>query len=260
MFFVALPQQKRVISVFLARTALMTGSTAGDTKRLKWRGDIWLVIGSTTTKLVLISEKGELLFAKYRLTGVGEPLAAVREALTELYSHMTPDIKIAASGVTGYGEKLIKTAFGIDVGEVETVAHAKAADFVLPGADFVIDIGGQDMKCLKIKEGVITGVFLNEACSSGCGSFLQSFAKSLNMEIGEFAREAEKSQAPVDLGSRCTVFMNSRVRQAQKEGASVHDISAGLVYSVVKNALYKVLKIKDPHELGEKIVSTKNRK
>ena len=225
-----------------------------DMKDYKGNAYLGVDVGSTTTKLVLIGEDGELLFAKYRLTGVGEPLAAVREALTELYSQMTPDIKIAASGVTGYGEKLIKAAFGIDVGEVETVAHAKAADFVLPGADFVIDIGGQDMKCLKIKEGVITGVFLNEACSSGCGSFLQSFAKSLNMEIGEFAREAEKSQTPVDLGSRCTVFMNSRVRQAQKEGASVRDISAGLVYSVVKNALYKVLKIKDPRELGEKIV------
>ena len=221
-----------------------------------YKGNAYLGIdaGSTTTKLVLIGENGELLFSRYRLTGSGEPLSAVREMLSELYSAMTPHIKIAGSGVTGYGEKLIKAAFSMDIGEVETVAHAKAADFILPGADFVIDIGGQDMKCIRIKDGVITDVFLNEACSSGCGSFLQSFAQSLNMEIGELAREAEEAQAPVDLGSRCTVFMNSRVRQAQKEGASVRDISAGLVYSVVKNALYKVLKIKDPKELGEKIV------
>lgn len=221
-----------------------------------YHGDAYLGIdvGSTTTKMVLLGGGGELLFSRYRLTGVGDPLQTVRETLSELYSQMPADIKIAGSGVTGYGEKLIKAAFGVDVGEVETVAHAKAADFVLPGADFVVDIGGQDMKCLRIKDGVISGVFLNEACSSGCGSFLQSFAKSLNMEMGEFARAAEESSSPVDLGSRCTVFMNSRVRQAQKEGAPVRDISAGLVYSVVKNALYKVLKIKDPSELGSRIV------
>ncbi|MEG2183530.1 MAG: acyl-CoA dehydratase activase [Cloacibacillus sp.] len=220
------------------------------------KGDAYLGIdvGSTTTKMVLIGDGGELLFSKYMQTGVGDTLKTVREALLELYSQMPEQTVIAGSGVTGYGEKLIKAAFCVDTGEVETVAHAKAAGFVLPGADFVIDIGGQDMKCLRIKEGVINGVFLNEACSSGCGSFLQSFAKSLNMEMAEFARAAESSLSPVDLGSRCTVFMNSRVRQAQKEGASVRDISAGLVYSVVKNALYKVLKIKDPAELGERIV------
>ena len=221
-----------------------------------YQGEAYLGIdvGSTTTKMVLIGGGGELLFSRYRLTGVGDPLETVRETLSELYSLMPEGITIRGSGVTGYGEKLIKAAFGVDVGEVETVAHAKAADFVLPGTDFVIDIGGQDMKCLRIKDGVISGVFLNEACSSGCGSFLQSFAKSLNMEMDEFARAAEESDSPVDLGSRCTVFMNSRVRQAQKEGAPVRDISAGLVYSVVKNALYKVLKIKDPAELGSRIV------
>ena len=221
-----------------------------------YQGEAFLGIdvGSTTTKMVLIGSEGELLFSRYRLTGVGDPLQTVRETLSELYSLMPEGIKIAGSGVTGYGEKLIKAAFGVDTGEVETVAHAKAAGFVLPGADFVIDIGGQDMKCLRIKDGIISGVFLNEACSSGCGSFLQSFAKSLNMEMAEFARAAEESASPVDLGSRCTVFMNSRVRQAQKEGAPVRDISAGLVYSVVKNALYKVLKIKDPAELGSRIV------
>ena len=221
-----------------------------------YKGDAYLGIdvGSTTTKVVLIGSQGELLFSRYKINGVGEPVKTVREVLSELYSLMPDTVTIKSSGVTGYGEKLIQAAFGIDVGEVETVAHARAAGFVLPGADFVIDIGGQDMKCLRIKDGVIDGVFLNEACSSGCGSFLQSFAKSLNMEMDEFARAAEQSRNPVDLGSRCTVFMNSRVRQAQKEGAAIEDISAGLVYSVVRNALYKVLKIKDPSELGEKIV------
>lgn len=221
-----------------------------------YSGDAYLGIdvGSTTTKVVLIGGQGELLFSRYRISGVGDTLETVRGTLSELYGELPSSAKIKGSGVTGYGEKLIKAAFGVDVGEVETVVHAKAAEYVQPGVDFVIDIGGQDMKCLRIKKGVIDGVFLNEACSSGCGSFLQSFANSLNMSVKEFADEAEESQSPVDLGSRCTVFMNSRVRQAQKEGALVKDISAGLVYSVVKNALYKVLKIKDPSELGEKIV------
>ncbi|MCF0247636.1 MAG: 2-hydroxyglutaryl-CoA dehydratase, partial [Synergistes sp.] len=158
-------------------------------------GDAYLGIdvGSTTTKTALIGSEGELLFSKYSITGVGDPLQVVRESLSEMYSQMPEDVTIKASGVTGYGEKLIKAAFGIDFGEVETVAHAKAAGFILPGADFVIDIGGQDMKCLRIKDGIITDVFLNEACSSGCGSFLQSFAKSLNMGMEEFAKAAEES-------------------------------------------------------------------
>ncbi|MDO5115000.1 MAG: acyl-CoA dehydratase activase [Synergistaceae bacterium] len=221
-----------------------------------YRGAAYLGVdvGSTTTKAALIGSEGELLFSRYKMTGVGEPLKTVREVLSELYSMLPEGVYIAGSGVTGYGEKLIRAAFAMDCGEVETVAHARAAAFVLPGADFVIDIGGQDMKCLRIRNGVIDGVFLNEACSSGCGSFLQSFAGSLNMDMDEFARAAERSASPVDLGSRCTVFMNSRVRQAQKEGAAIEDISAGLVYAVVKNALYKVLKIKDPSELGERIV------
>lgn len=225
-----------------------------DIKKYSGGAYLGIDVGSTTTKVVLIGENGEILFSRYKMTGVGEPVKTVREVLDEMYSLMPETVEIKSSGVTGYGEKLIQAAFGIDTGEVETVAHAKAAGFVLPGADFVIDIGGQDMKCLRIKDGVIDGVFLNEACSSGCGSFLQSFAKSLKMDMDEFARAAEKSRAPVDLGSRCTVFMNSRVRQAQKEGAAIEDISAGLVYSVVRNALYKVLKIKDPSELGERIV------
>jgi predicted CoA-substrate-specific enzyme activase len=222
----------------------------------EYRGDAFLGIdvGSTTTKVVLMGRNGELLFSRYRVTGGGEPLLAVREILLELYAAMPDGVRICRSGVTGYGEKLVQTAMGIDVGEVETVVHARAAEFVLPGVDFVIDIGGQDMKCLGVKNGVVRRVFLNEACSSGCGSFLQSLAESLEMSLDEFARAAEESTMPVDLGSRCTVFMNSRVRQAQKEGASVRDISAGLAYSVVHNALYKVLKLRDSDELGERIV------
>ncbi|MDR3076151.1 MAG: acyl-CoA dehydratase activase [Synergistaceae bacterium] len=222
----------------------------------EYEGDAYLGIdvGSTTTKMILVGSRGEILFTRYRPAGGGEPVRTVKELLSELYGELPEPVVIRRSGVTGYGEKLVKAAFGIDIGEVETVAHAYAAQFVLPGADFVIDIGGQDMKCLGIKNGVINRVFLNEACSSGCGSFLQAFAESLDMSTEEFARAAETSMMPVDLGSRCTVFMNSRVRQAQKEGAGISDISAGLVYSVVRNALYKVLKIKSVDELGERIV------
>lgn len=221
-----------------------------------YRGGAYLGIdvGSTTSKIVLIGEKGELLFSRYRTTGGGEPLRAVREILLELYTLLPEGVEIKNSGVTGYGEKLVQAALGVGVGEVETVAHAKAAQFILPDVRFVIDIGGQDMKCLGIGEGVIKRVFLNEACSSGCGSFLQSFADSLGMDMDEFSAAAQRSASPVDLGSRCTVFMNSRVRQAQKEGASIDDIAAGLVYSVVRNALYKVLKIKNNEELDGSIV------
>lgn len=211
-------------------------------------------VGSTTIKVTLIGSDGELLFSRYRTSNGGEPVNTVRECLAEMYGEMPRGVAIARSGVTGYGEKLVQAAFGMDIGEVETVAHARAAEFVQPGTDFVIDIGGQDMKCLGIRDGVIDRVFLNEACSSGCGSFLQTFAESLGMSAAEFARLAEDSLMPVDLGSRCTVFMNSRVRQAQKEGADVCDISAGLVYSIVRNALYKVLKIRSVDDLGEKIV------
>lgn len=219
-----------------------------------YAGDAFLGIdvGSTTSKIVLIGEGGELLFSRY-VTG-GDPLGVVKSVLSELYDTLPDNVFIRGSGITGYGEKLVGAAFGVDVGEVETVAHARAAEFVQPGVDFVIDIGGQDMKCLGVKNGVVNRVFLNEACSSGCGSFLQSFAESLGMTVPEFAAAAEKSAMPVDLGTRCTVFMNSRVRQAQKEGASIPDISAGLAYSVVRNALYKVLKIRSADELGNRIV------
>ncbi|MDR2180213.1 MAG: acyl-CoA dehydratase activase [Synergistaceae bacterium] len=231
--------------------------SACDVKRMElsgYSGDAYLGLdgGSTTTKAVLIGEGGELLFSRYRRTG--DLLETVKGILTELYSAMPAGVRIRGSGVTGYGERLIRTAFGVDLGEVETVAHARAAEFVLPGVDFVIDIGGQDMKCFGVRDGVITRVFLNEACSSGCGSFLQSFAEAQGLSLQDFVEEAERSPTPVDLGSRCTVFMNSRVRQAQKEGVSVRDIAAGLVYSVVRNALYKVLKLKSADDLGEKIV------
>jgi len=225
----------------------------GELKTYKGKTYLGIDVGSTTVKAVLAGEGGELLFSRYSL-GAGSPVSAVCKILSDLYAELPRDAQIAYSAVTGYGEKLIQAAFGIDMGEVETVAHSRAAEEFLPGVDFLIDIGGQDMKCFEIKNGVISKVFLNEACSSGCGSFLQSFAESLQIDIKSFAQEALKAKAPVDLGSRCTVFMNSRVRQAQKDGAKVSDISAGLVYSIVRNALYKVLKIRSGEELGKKIV------
>lgn len=211
-------------------------------------------VGSTTTKAVLTDSEGNLLFSDYRMRGGSEPIHTVREIILDLYSQMPEGLFIKNSCVTGYGEKLIQSAFGIDIGEIETVAHTRAAEQIDPEVDFIIDIGGQDMKCLKIEGGRIRQIFLNEACSSGCGSFLQNFAESLGMDMDEFVASAERSLSPVDLGSRCTVFMNSRVRQAQKEGAAVEDIAAGLVYSVVRNALYKVLKIRKTEEIGEHIV------
>lgn len=209
--------------------------------------------GSTTTKAVLINDKGELLFSHYG-SNEGNPLGSTVKILKKLYSIMPGGAKIASSAVTGYGEGLIKSALSIDIGEIETVAHYKAANFFLPGVDFILDIGGQDMKCMRVKNGVIDSIMLNEACSSGCGSFIETFAHSLNMTVEEFADAALMAENPVDLGSRCTVFMNSRVKQAQKEGATVGDISAGLSYSVIKNALLKVIKIRNPKEMGEKII------
>lgn len=209
--------------------------------------------GSTTTKAALIDSEGSLLYTYYGCNR-GSPLNSAIEALEELYEQLPEKARIVQSAVTGYGERLIKAALNIDIGEVETIAHYKAAEHFCPGVDFILDIGGQDMKSLKIKNGVIESVLLNEACSSGCGSFLDTFANSLGLGIEDFAKEALTAEDPVDLGSRCTVFMNSRVKQAQKEGATVGDISAGLSYSVVKNALFKVIKMKDSEELGEKIV------
>lgn len=209
--------------------------------------------GSTTTKLAIIDEEGKLLYSYYG-SNEGSPLKSSIEALKNVYKVLQKKAKIVNSAVTGYGEALLKSAINIDIGEIETIAHYKAAEFFCPGVDFILDIGGQDMKCIKIKNGTIDSILLNEACSSGCGSFLDTFAQSMNIKIEDFVNEAIESRNPVDLGSRCTVFMNSRVKQAQKEGATVGDISAGLSYSVIKNALFKVIKVKNPKELGKRIV------
>jgi len=209
--------------------------------------------GSTTTKAVLISADGKLLHTFYE-SNEGNPLQVARKALAQIYGNLPPTAKIRYSCVTGYGEKLLQTALGADMGEVETVAHYRAAAFFDPNVDFILDIGGQDMKCIRIKNGIIDNVLLNEACSAGCGSFLETFASSLNLPIDVFAEQSLFAENPVDLGSRCTVFMNSRVKQAQKEGAPVADISAGLAYSVIKNALQKVIKITDPAQMGKNIV------
>lgn len=209
--------------------------------------------GSTTTKVVLLDAEKRLLYSAY--TGnSGKPVAAVLNILRDLLPRIPGDAYIARACVTGYGENLIRTAFALDDGEVETLAHYKAAAHFCPDVSFIIDIGGQDMKCLSIREGVIDDIRINEACSSGCGSFLQSFAETLKLQVSEFAALALTAQHPVDLGTRCTVFMNSRVKQALKEGATVGDISAGLSYSVVRNALYKVIKIKSPETLGQRVV------
>ena len=220
-----------------------------------YEGDCFfgLDAGSTTTKAVLISEEGKLLYTFYE-SNEGNPLQVARKALTEIYEKLPPGANLRYSCVTGYGEKLLETALGADMGEVETVAHYRAAAFFDPNVDFILDIGGQDMKCIRIKKGIIDSVLLNEACSAGCGSFLETFASSLNLPIGVFAEQSLFAENPVDLGSRCTVFMNSRVKQAQKEGAPVTDISAGLAYSVIKNALLKVIKITDPAQMGKNIV------
>lgn len=209
--------------------------------------------GSTTTKAALIDNKGNLLYTHYS-SNEGKPLEVVIDIMNEIYNILPPNSKIVSSTVTGYGEGLIKKALKIDYGEIETIAHFKAAKFFNKDVDFILDIGGQDMKCLKIKNGVIDSIVLNEACSSGCGSFLETFATSLSMDIKEFSHIGIYSKSPVDLGSRCTVFMNSKVKQAQKEGANVSDISAGLSYSVIKNALFKVIKIRDINDLGNNIV------
>ena len=209
--------------------------------------------GSTTTKAALINRDKELVFEYYQ-SNEGDPLNVVRNIMTEIYDRLPEKSFIGRSVVTGYGEGLIKAAYRLDGGEIETMAHYKAAEEFLPGVTFILDIGGQDMKCMKIKDGAINNIMLNEACSAGCGSFIETFAKSVNTSVEEFAEDALGSSMPVDLGTRCTVFMNSKVKQAQKEGASVADISAGLSYSVIKNALYKVMKLRNPSETGDKVV------
>lgn len=209
--------------------------------------------GSTTTKAVLIDAKGAILWRFYDVNA-GNPVKLAVEMLRQLYEVLPQTAHIARTVSTGYGEKLFQAAVGADDGEVETIAHYKAAEFFLPGVEFLLDIGGQDMKCLTMENGAITGIQLNEACSSGCGSFLDNFARSLGMSVSDFSQKALLAEKPVDLGSRCTVFMNSRVKQAQKEGSSVGDISAGLSYSVIKNALFKVIKLRDADSIGKKII------
>lgn len=195
----------------------------------------------------------KILYSHYQ-NNEGSPLAAAKKIVAEVYRRLPEKAFIAKAGITGYGESLLKEALHLDLGEVETIAHYQAASHFCPDVDFLLDIGGQDMKCSRIKDGHIEDILLNEACSSGCGSFLDTFAKSLKMSIQDFSQAALLAKSPIDLGSRCTVFMNSKVKQAQKEGATLADISAGLSYSVIKNALYKVIKVKDPAKLGKHIV------
>lgn len=220
-----------------------------------YKGDAYLGIdaGSTTTKLVLITDDGRILYHHYS-SNQGQPLDKIADQLKRIYSEMNDGITIKGSAVTGYGEDLIKSGLSIDHGIVETVAHFKAAAHFCPDVDFIIDIGGQDIKCFKIKNKNIDSIMLNEACSSGCGSFIQTFAMALGYDIAEFSQLGLFAEHPVDLGSRCTVFMNSSVKQAQKDGATVEDISAGLSSSIIKNAIYKVIRAKSPDELGENIV------
>ena len=220
-----------------------------------YEGDCFLGIdaGSTTTKIVLIDNDGRLLYSDYG-SNEGNPLQSVMKMLKKLYKELPEKAVLRYSGVTGYGEKLIQTALNVDLNEIETIAHYTAAKTFEPDVTSIVDIGGQDMKYIKMKNGSIDNILLNEACSSGCGSFIETFAKSLNIEISKFVEEAIKSKRPVDLGSRCTVFMNSKIKQAQKEGFSVGDISAGLSYSVIKNAIQKVMKVRDVETLGNHIV------
>ncbi len=220
-----------------------------------YRGSCYLGIdaGSTTTKLALIGENGELLWSHYSSNN-SSPITVAKQALLNMYDSIPDGVRITRTCSTGYGEELMKAAFYLDEGQVETVAHCTAAMFFDPDADCVLDIGGQDMKYIKLKDGVVDSVLLNEACSSGCGSFIENFAQSLGHTAASFAKEALFAEAPADLGTRCTVFMNSNVKQAQKEGATVSDISAGLAYSVVKNALFKVIKLTDASALGKHVI------
>ena len=238
-----------------AFTARHNASTPPQLDIAAYTGDAYLGIdaGSTTTKMVLIAPDGGLLYTYYH-SNLGNPVAIVLEQLQEIYRLCGDRITIKGSAVTGYGEDLIKNAFSCDLGLVETVAHYRAAAHFNPDVDFIIDIGGQDMKCFKIRNGAVDSIMLNEACSSGCGSFIETFAKALGYNIADFSKLGLFSPRPVNLGSRCTVFMNSSVKQAQKDGASVEDISAGLSISIVKNAVYKVIRAANADDLGQHIV------
>lgn len=254
-------QQKRLPPLFSSKNELKefrTRHAKADVPRLDentFSGEVYLGIdcGSTTTKMILIDEKGAILWQFYA-SNEGNPVAVILRELRGVYEKFGKRIKIRASAVTGYGEELIKAAFCTDLGLVETMAHLKAAEHFEPNVDFVIDIGGQDMKCFYIKNGAVDNILLNEACSSGCGSFIETFAKGVGYNAAEFATLGLESAAPVELGSRCTVFMNSSVKEAQKEGANINDISAGLSMSVVKNAIYKVIRAHSADDLGVKIV------
>ena len=224
-----------------------------DLKNFSGNCYIGIDAGSTTTKVVLIDDDGALLYSLYG-SNDGNPLKSVMKMLKSLYEQLPKGAKLRYSGVTGYGEKLIQTGLNVDLSEIETIAHYTAAKEFLPNVTSIIDIGGQDMKYIKMKKGNIDNIMLNEACSSGCGSFIETFAKSLGISIEEFVKQAIESKSPVDLGSRCTVFMNSKIKQAQKEGFSVGDISSGLSYSVIKNAIQKVMKVRDTKTLGKHIV------
>lgn len=221
----------------------------------KARGALFLGLdsGSTTTKAVLIDEESRIVWSFYD-TNRGNPVELAVKTIRDLYENLPESTYIARSGVTGYGESLFCAAFGVDVGEVETMAHFKAARHFVPDVDFILDIGGQDMKSIRVHDGVVTSISLNEACSAGCGSFLENFARTMGLDVRKFSERALRAENPVDLGSRCTVFMNSRVKQSQKEGASVSDISAGLSYSVIKNALFKVIKLRSKKDMGERVV------
>ena len=225
----------------------------GNIENYKGKAYLGIDCGSTTTKLVLLSENKEILYSYYS-SNQGNPVEIIKEQLKIIYEKCADRITLAGSAVTGYGEELIKNAFSVDYGIVETIAHYTAARHFNPDVDFILDIGGQDIKCFKIKNGAIDSIMLNEACSSGCGSFLETFAKSMGYTIEEFAERGLQGKHPVDLGSRCTVFMNSSVKQSQKDGATVEDISAGLSISVVKNAIYKVIRAGSADELGQNIV------
>ena len=221
----------------------------------KTHGPVFLGLdsGSTTTKAVLIDKDGRIIWSFYA-HNQGNPVELAVKVLKDLYAKLPEDVYIARAVSTGYGEALFQAALGVDAGEVETITHFRAANFFVPGVEFLLDIGGQDMKALRMKDGAIVSIQLNEACSSGCGSFLDNFANTMGMDVKEFGKIALMAQKPVDLGSRCTVFMNSRVKQAQKEGASVADIAAGLSYSVIKNALFKVIKLRKASDIGSKVV------
>lgn len=245
-------KDKNEYDVFNARHS---GAVVKKQNLADYSGDCFLGIdaGSTTTKIAVIGSDGRLLYSFYS-ANQGNPIKTAINAMAELKSIMPNSAKIVRSCSTGYGEALFKSAFALDEGEVETIAHCTAASFFDPDVDCVLDIGGQDMKCIKLRNNSVDNVLLNEACSSGCGSFIENFATSLGYTAAEFAQEALFAENPVDLGTRCTVFMNSNVKQAQKEGATVADISSGLAYSVIKNALYKVIKLADAKDLGLHVV------